>query len=512
MSMLYGRFRWMLCMNGRSERHRSLDGLEEGKEQTMLIDAEEFRRVGHDVIDQLAEYFQTVDERPVFPTIEPADLDALFDEPVPRQGCAAERVLGELEEKLYPYCTHTGNGGYMGLITASPLPIGVLGDLIASALNQNLGSYSVGPSAVAMERRTVSWLCQLAGYGDGAGGNLTSGGMHANLIGMKLARDHASADRAQRVGVQGSWAVYASEERHVSVDKAADVVGFGRDSLRAIPTDDQFRIRIDALEEAIDKDRREGIRPACMVAMAGSTNTGAVDDLRRLRAIADREGMWLHADAAYGGGMLLSHDWPGVLAGIELADSITIDPHKWFYAPVDAGAVLVRDERCLTRSFGQRPAYLKDEFDDEGTRYQYYVHGLEQSRRFRALKVWMSLKRYGASEVGRWIDRNIEQARRLHELAQAHPRFESAVEPRMSAVCVRYLPEPVLSDAAVSKLHHLVVERIERGGEFWIGTTRLKDKAWFRACPVNLRTTVSHMDRLMELLAQECAEVGRGIA
>ena len=473
------------------------------------MDADEFRRIGHEVIDRLAGYFETVDEQPVFPRVEPAALAALFDEPVPRDGIDADGVLAELEEKLYPYVTHTGNGGYMGLITASPLPIGVLGDLIASALNQNLGAYSIGPSAVAMERRTVRWLCELAGYGPGAGGNLTSGGMLANLIGMKLARDHVSGDAAQHDGVRGRWAVYTSEERHVSVDKAVDVVGWGRDGLRAIPTDESFRVRLDLLENAIAADKQSGIRPGCIVAMAGSTNTGSIDDLARLRELADREGLWLHADAAYGGGMLLSKAHPGLLDDLALADSITIDPHKWFYAPVDAGAVLVRDERSLSRSFGQRPAYLTDEFDDEDARYQYYVHGLEQSRRFRALKVWMSFKRYGTDTIGEWVDRNVEQARHLHALAQAHARFESAVEPQMSAVCIRYLPEKRLDGGALRSLHHRVVERIERSGEFWIGTTELKGKAWFRACPVNFRTTLAHMARLLELLAEECARAER---
>lgn len=470
------------------------------------MDADEFRRIGHEVIDRLAGYFETVDEQPVFPQVEPAALDALFDEAVPREGVDSDRVLAELEEKLYPYCTHTGNGGYMGLITASPLPIGVLGDLIASALNQNLGAYSIGPSAVAMERRTVRWLCDLAGYGPGAGGNLTSGGMLANLIGMKLARDHVSGQSAQLEGIRDRWAVYTSEERHVSVDKAADVVGWGRESLRAIPTDEAFRVRLDLLEDAIAEDKRSGIKPGCIVAMAGSTNTGSVDDLARLRELADREGLWLHADAAYGGGMLLSKAQPKLLGGLELADSITIDPHKWFYAPVDAGALLVRDERALSRSFGQRPAYLTDEFDQDDARYQYYVHGLEQSRRFRALKVWMSLKRYGADTIGEWVDRNVEQAQHLHRLATAHLRFESAVEPHMSAVCIRYLPERRCDDEALRRLHHLVVERIEQSGEFWIGTTELKGKAWFRACPVNFRTTLAHMERLLELLAEECAK------
>jgi glutamate/tyrosine decarboxylase-like PLP-dependent enzyme len=353
----------------------------------------------------------------------------------------------------------------------------------------------------------VRWLCDLAGYGPGAGGNLTSGGMVANLIGLKLARDYASGQLAQQRGVTERYAVYTSEERHVSIDKAADMVGFGRDGVRPLPTDDAFRVRLDALEEHIARDKAAGVRPACIVAMAGSTNTGAVDDLRALRAIADREHMWMHADAAYGGGMLLSHRWPGLLAGLELADSVTIDPHKWFYAPVDAGALLVRDESQLGRSFGIRPAYLTDEFDSSGARYQYYVHGLEQSRRFRGLKVWMSFKRHGTAEIGRWIDANVEHARRVHDIAQRNPHFESAVEPTMSAVCVRYLSERDLPPMYVAELHHRAVERIERSGEFWIGTTHLKGSVWFRACAVNFRTTLAHMDRLMELLGKVCREL-----
>lgn len=474
------------------------------------MDAQEFRRIGHGVVDRLADYFDSLPDQPVFPDVEPEEVLALFDEPVPREGSSAERVLAELDEKLFPNCVHTGNGGYLGLITASPLPIGVIGDLIASALNQNLGLYSIGPGAVALERRTVRWLCDLAGYGPGAGGNLTSGGMTANLIGLKLARDHASGQRAQAQGVSGRWAVYASEERHISIDKAADAVGLGRESLRPIPTDARFRVRLDALEQAIAKDKTVGLRPACIVALAGTTNTGAVDDLRALRAIADRHGAWLHADAAYGGGMLLSHEWPEVLDGLSLADSITIDPHKWFYAPVDAGAVLVRDETQLTRSFGLRPAYLTDGFDDAGARYQYYVHGLEQSRRFRALKVWMSFKRYGTAEIGRWIDANVHHALHLHELAEANPRFVSAVRPTMSAACLRYVPRRDLDRDQRAALHHRVAERVEESGEFWIGTTEMKGETWFRTCCVNFRTTRAHMERLMVLLERECTAAEQG--
>jgi len=470
------------------------------------MNPQEFREVGHRVVDLLAEYLEHIEQRRVFPNVEPRTLTELFAETLPQDPCPAEKVVGELEEKLLPYCTNVGHPGYMGLITPSPNPVGIIADFICSALNQNIGAYTIGPAAVAMERRTVRWLTDLAGYGEEAGGNLTSGGMMANFIGLKLARDWASQDMAQQEGVQERWVVYASEERHVSVDKAVDAVGLGRSALRALPTDADFRIRLDALEEAIAEDRKRGIRPMCIVGIFGTTNTGALDPVRELRAIADREGMWLHVDAAYGGGMLLSHAWPMRNRGLELADSITIDPHKWFYAPLDAGAILVKNERRLTASFGLKPSYLTDELDRANERYQYYVHSFEQSRRFRGLKVWMSFKRYGAHQIGEWIDGNVRQAKHLHSLVTKQSEFEPASEPPMSAICIRHRgADP--DEAQSKELHAEVARRVEQGGRFWISTTELKGKTWFRINPVNFRTRTEHMDQLLALLRQECDSV-----
>ena len=470
------------------------------------MDAKEFREVGHRVVDLLAEYLDHIEDKRVFPDVEPETLRGLFAEPLPQHPSSPESVLRELQGKLLPYCTHVGHPGYMGLITPSPNPIGVIADFICSALNQNVGAYSIGPSAVAVERRVVRWLTDLCGYGSGAGGNLTSGGMMANFIALKLGRDAITADRAQQEGISGRWAVYASEERHVSIDKAVDSIGLGRSALRPLPTDAEFRVRVDALEEAIAQDKRTGIRPLCIVGVFGTTNTGAVDDVRELRRIANREGMWLHVDAAYGGGMLLSHQWPMRDRGLELADSITIDPHKWFYAPLDAGAVLVRDEQRLTASFGIRPSYLTDELDHGGERYQYYVHGFEQSRRFRSLKVWMSFKRYGARLVGEWIDNNVQQAKCLHAMAAEDPEFEAACTPVMSAICIRFQGGN-LSPAQAKKLHAEVAQGIEASGRFWISTTELKGKTWFRINPVNFRTREEHMQELFRMLQQECHRV-----
>jgi aromatic-L-amino-acid/L-tryptophan decarboxylase len=406
---------------------------------------------------------------------------------------------------LMPYCTHVSHAGYMGLITPSPNPAGILGDFLAAALNQNLGVYSIGPSAVTMELRVIRWLNDLIGYDENAGGNLVSGGMTANFVGLKLARDFTTGDTVQYEGLQKRWAVYVSEERHVSIDKSVDSIGVGRNYLRTLPTNEKYQLNIEALENALKQDKEKNISPLCIIALAGTTNLGAVDDIEKLHEIAVREKCWLHADAAYGGGMLLSKENPGWLKGLHLADSVTIDPHKWFYAPLDAGAILVKDRKRLNMSFGMKHAYLTDQSEQKNERFQFFENGFEQSKRFRSLKVWMSFQHYGKEKIGEWIDNNAAQAKHLHKLASASKDFESATEPMMSAVCIRYKKEG-LNDEQLAKLHHDVAARIEREGKFWFATTSMKAKTWFRINPVNIYTTCETMDALFETLQRYCEE------
>lgn len=468
---------------------------------------DDFRQAGHYLVDYIADYLIKVGDKPLFPDVEPSLLYDLFDEAVPETGKPLQAVQKILEEKMMPYITHVNHPGYMGLITPSPSPAGILADFLASAINQNVGAYTIGPSAVAMERRVIRWLNDLIGYDEGAGGNLTSGGMTANFIGIKIGRDWTTKNTAQHEGLHGKWAVYVSEERHVSVDKAVDAVGIGRDYLRALPTNENYQLRIDALEEAIANDKAQGIKPICIVGLAGTTNLGAVDDLEALAGIAKRESCWFHADAAYGGGMTLSKKFPNVLKGLALADSVTIDPHKWFYAPLDAGAVLVKDAAQLTESFGIKHAYLTDRTESKSERYQFYVHGFEQSKRFRSLKVWASFQHYGKNQLGEWVDKNVEQAKHLHQLATQEGLFQSATEPVMSAICLHY--KSALNEEGSKALHYEVAARIERGGRFWFASTEMKGKTWFRINPVNIYTTVEHMNELYALLKQTCKEVER---
>ena len=467
------------------------------------MEYEEFRQAGHYLVDYITDYLKNIDNQKLFPNINPTDLYTLFEEPIPDEPKSMSQIQQIIEEKLIPYCTHVNHPGYMGLITPSPNPAGILADFLVSALNQNVGAWSIGPSAVVMERKVIRWLNDLIGYDEKAGGNLTSGGMMANFIGIKLARDWTTKDAAQYDGLQGKWAVYVSEERHVSVDKAVDAVGIGRKFLRTLPTNDKFQVQIDALNEAIERDKQQGIKPICIVALAGTTNLGACDDLEELSVIAKRENCWLHVDAAYGGGMLVSNKYPGKLKGIHLAHSVTIDPHKWFYAPLDAGAVLVKDHDQLTKSFGIQPPYLTDQSEQKNERYLFYVHGFEQSKRFRSLKVWMSFHHYGKTQIGEWVDQNIEQAKHLHQLVISENIFESATEPVMSAICIRFKASG-LDKQQIGKLHYDVASRIEAEGQFWFATTEMKGQTWFRINPVNIHTTQAHMIELYEVLKQRC--------
>jgi aromatic-L-amino-acid/L-tryptophan decarboxylase len=472
------------------------------------MDYSQFRQAGHELIDYITDYLQNVQDKPLFADVEPDFLNKLFEEPIPDHPQSLPAIQKILQEKLIPYCTHVNHKGYMGLITPSPNPAGILGDLLAAALNQNLGAYSISPSATAMEKRVIRWLNDLIGYNDRAGGNLTSGGMTANFIGLKLARDKVSGDKAQIEGLQGRYAAYVSEERHVSIDKSVDAIGLGRNNLRTLPTTDRYQVNIDSLEAAIQKDKADGIKPLCIIGLAGTTNLGAVDDLHALHKIAVREQCWLHVDAAYGGGMLLSSQHPGILDGLQLADSVTIDPHKWFYAPLDAGAILVKDHDRLTASFGIQHAYLTDQSGQKNERYQFYVHGFEQSKRFRSLKVWMSFQHYGKTQIGNWVDGNVAQAKHLHGLVMNSDDFESATEPAMSAICIRYKSKRLTTEQ-LATLHHEVAARIEREGQFWFASTAMKGKTWFRINPVNIYTTIETMEELFATLRKYCKEKER---
>ena len=326
--------------------------------------SEQHQRLGRAVTKLISEHAARLESAPVTSSATPADLKRLFDEPMPVVGISAEEILAQFARDVEPHAMQVPSPRYFGQFNTTPLAIGVWADALCSALNQNAGAWRNGPTSALIEAQVIGWLCALIGYGPGAFGVLASGGSEANLIALKCARDQAERDMCD-LGVRsakGDLTVYASEQCHFSVEKSVDILGLGRQSLRKIDTDGRFHIRADLLRAAIGRDRREGRIPFCIVGMAGATSTGVIDPLAELAEIARENECWFHVDAAYGGGLAFSDRHKEKLAGIELANSITFDPHKWMFVPFACGTTLVRDGGNVLRdSFDISPEYLSED-------------------------------------------------------------------------------------------------------------------------------------------------------
>ena len=305
---------------------------------------EQHRLLGNAVTRIITDHVADLATRRVTPEATPGELEELFDEPLPEKGIAVEEILARFRDDVAPNAMGVPSPRYFGQFNPTPLPIGVWADALSSMLNQNAGAWRNGPTSAMIEARVIRWLCDLLNYGPKSFGTLASGGSEANLIALKCARDSVAAsikDGGVRTA-KNDLVIYASEQCHYSIDKSADILGLGRDALRKIPTDDRFHIIIDALREAIARDREKGLIPCCIVGVAGTTSTGVIDPLETLAAIARDNRCWYHVDAAYGGPLAFSTHHKDKLKGIELADSITFDPHKWMFVPFSCGATLVR--------------------------------------------------------------------------------------------------------------------------------------------------------------------------
>src|SRR5947209_5578076 len=470
--------------------------------------SEEHERLGRAVTKIIGDYVRELDELPVTSDATPGEREKLFDEPLPANGISADEILARFEREIAPNAMQIPSPRYYGLFNPTPLPIAVWADALASVINQNGAAWRNSPSASIVEARVLRWLCQLVGYGQESFGTLTSGGSEANLIGLKCARDNAQRDVRDH-GVRaatGDMVVYASEECHYSLIKSVDILGLGRFGLRKIETDERFHIRTDLLREAIASDKEAGKIPCCIAGAAGATSTGIVDPLDELADVARETSCWFDVDAAYGGALALSEKHKHLLLGIERADSITFDPHKWMFVPFACGAVLVRGGgRVLRDAFDITPEYLSEERGGEDVEYDFFRYGQLGTRRFNALKIWMALKFMGTRGYAEVIERQIELtqylARRLDEL----PDFARVGEIETAVCCFRFLPEEVRAQDAAKQdsIQKKLQQRVERSREAWISTTVLKSR---RALRVNINSFLTerrHIDNLVELLKRE---------
>lgn len=472
----------------------------------------EHENLGRAVSALIADYARSLDGRRVTSDASPADLEKLFDEPLPVRGMSADEILEKFSRDVVPHAMQIPSPRYYGLFNPTPLPIAVWADALTSAINQNGAAWRNSPSASVMEARVLRWLCELIGYGEESFGTLTSGGSEANLIGVKCARDRAHS-LARDFGVRsasGDLVVYASEQCHYSFEKSVDILGLGRHNLRKISTDDHFHIDVSALSKEIERDVSEGRIPACIAGSAGATSTGVIDPLDELADVARAWGCWFHVDAAYGGGLAFSEKHRPKLKGIERADSVTIDPHKWMFVPFACGAVLVREGgRVLRDAFDITPEYLSEDRGGADVEYDFFRYGQLGTRRFNALKIWMALKHLGTHGYAEIIERQIELACYLAEHIQELKDFKLVGEIETAVCNFRFLPDEIrdLGGAGQDRLQMRLQQRVEESREAWISTTILKGRRALRVNVNSFLTERRHIDDLVELLRRESARL-----
>lgn len=470
--------------------------------------SEQHKHLGRAVTRLIAEHAARLESAPVASPATPPDLQKLFDEPLPVKGATADEILERFSRDIAPHAMHIPSPRYFGQFNPAPLAIGVWADALCSALNQNAGAWRNGPTSALIEDRVIRWLCELIGFGASAYGVLASGGSEANLIALKCARDQAGREVCNR-GMQSladELVVYASEQCHFSIEKSVDVLGLGRQSLQKIETDERFHIQIDRLRKAMANDRKEGKRPFCIVGIAGTTSTGVIDPLPELAQIARENNCWFHVDAAYGGGLAFSgkHKWK--LRGIELANSITFDPHKWMFVPFACGATLVRDGGSVLRdSFDITPEYLSENRGGEDVQYDFFRYGQMGTRRFNALKLWMCFKFMGKRGYSETTERHILLTEHLSARLDGLPDFERVGEIETAVCCFRYLPKLVraMSPQEQDEIQQKLQQRIEKSGKAFFPSTILHGR---RALRVNINSYLTerrHVDDLVELLVGE---------
>jgi glutamate/tyrosine decarboxylase-like PLP-dependent enzyme len=488
------------------------------REAPLAMSPDEFRRAGHALVDAIAAFLPTVTEgrRPVTTGEAPDVIQALVGSgaSLPERGTSADQLLREASSLLFDHSLLNGHPRFFGYITSSPAPIGMLGDLLAAAVNANVGSWRLGPVATEIEAQTVRWIAELLGYPTTCGGLLVSGGNMANFVGLLAARRAAGAAwDIRKTGLRAPDArplrVYASAEAHTWIQKATDLAGLGTDSIRWIATDDELRMIPSALREAIERDVKAGEKPFMVVGTSGSVSTGAIDPLREIADICRELKVWFHVDGAYGAFAAAVAHPASDLAALSLADSVAVDPHKWLYAPLEAGCILVRDPAMLREAFAYHPPYYH--FGQEATNYVDF--GPQNSRGFRALKVWLALRQVGRSGYVQMIGDDIRLSERMAEVAAAHPEIELVTQ-ALSITTFRYVPPDMRArtgrtdvEEYLNRLNEALLDRLQNEGEAFVSNAVIRGQYVLRACIVNINTTEADVDAVPGIVAR----VGRAV-
>jgi aromatic-L-amino-acid/L-tryptophan decarboxylase len=481
---------------------------------TLALEAEHFRRLGHRAVDMAADYLASMPSRPVFRPIGEGERRDLLEQPLAEEGTAPEALLATVARQIMPYPMGNGHPRFFGWVNSPPAPAAILAELLAAAMNPSCAGGD--HAAVYLERCTVRWLMELVGFPTaGSMGLLVSGGSMASLTCLAAARQRAvslGGGDVRAEGLQGrqpSLVLYMSSEGHSCLRKAVELLGLGAQAIRTVPVDAGFRMDVPALRAAIAVDRAAGRQPFCVAASAGTVNTGAIDPLDSLADLCAEEQLWLHVDGAYGAVGLLDPTVAAQYRGLDRVDSLAIDPHKWLSVPVECGCALVRDGALLRDTFSLVPPYLRTE---EGKGFGglpwYSEYGFQQSRGFRALKLWMTLQQLGRAGLAAQVTRHNKLARSLAAIVDRAPDLERAAPVSLSIVCFRYLPvgwSP--NDARLDALNTAIMHDVQAGGEVFLTNSVINGRFALRACILHYATTETDIATLVDVVRRTGARL-----
>lgn len=466
------------------------------------LTAAEREQLARAATNWVLEYFTAQSELPVYPTVSAKDLSAQLSGALPIDPQDLATVMADVQ-RVADGSRHNGHPRMFGYVQSSASFAGVIGDLLASALNQNVTSWRSAPSGATVEHQVIEWLKEMVGFGPKGIGVLLSGGSIANFAGLAVAlRASTDIDLNQRgvAALPGRPRIYTSAVTHMSIGKAASMLGVGKDAIVALPVNAAFQMDVAALSARIEQDRAAGHHPVCVVATAGDVNTGAIDPLEAIAGVCAREKLWLHVDGSYGALAARSKHVGGAMRALDRADSMSLDPHKWLFAPTDAGCLLVRDAAALQRAFSTGAGYIDVIADRDMSEFAYWDHSPELSRRFRALKIWFLLKVHGARAIQDAIDGNIEVARHLARSVEASADFELMAPAPLSIVCFRYR-------AADEDFNKRLMVEVQRDGDSYLSNATINGRFALRACIVNYRTGVGDVERLLDTIRRVAARM-----
>ncbi len=483
------------------------------------LSKEEFKQIGYQLIDTLAQFIDTIREKPVTTGESPGQLQLILGtSSLPEHGTPAGELLAKAADLVLNHSLLNGHPKFLGYITSAPAPIGALADLLAATVNPNVGAQVLSPIATEIEKQTVRWLAEFIGVSPDYGGLLVSGGNLANFTAFLAARTAKVPAVSKQEGFSGTvptLVLYCSKTTHTWIEKAVVLFGHGLKSIRWIQTDAANRIDTGILESTIQQDLNQGYQPFMVVGTAGDVSTGAVDDLSAIAVICKTYNLWFHVDGAYGMPAVVVPALQPMFSGVHEADSIALDPHKWLYSPLEAGCTLVKNPQHLINTYSSHPVYYNFGGNDELLTQNYYEYGLQNSRGFRALKVWLALQQIGRTGYAKLISDDVELAKLLFERAEHHPELE-AVTQNLSITTLRYVPLDLTQtnkdrEAYLNTLNEALLNALQQGGEVFLSNAVVGEKYCLRGCIVNFRTSKKDIEEIIEVLVRVGRQVHRAL-